>query len=41
MGIVVAPEVELMVVWEVIWEVALEALGVALRVVYKLLVSRR
>ena len=38
MGSVVAPEVELEVVWEVIREVALEALGVVL---YELLVSRR
>ena len=41
MGFVVALEVELMVVWEVIWGVALEALGVVLKIFYKLLVSRR
>ena len=41
MGFIVALEVELMVVWEVIREVALEALGVVLKIVYKLLVSRR
>ena len=39
MGFVVALEVEPMVVEEVIWEVALETLGVALKIVYKLLVS--
>jgi len=37
----VALEVELVVVWEVIREVALEVLGVALGVVYELLISQR
>ena len=41
MGFVVALEVELVVVWEMIWEVALDALGVVLEMVYKLLISRR
>ena len=41
MGFVVALKAEFVVVWEVIREVALEVLGVALGVVYKLLVSRR
>ena len=36
-----ALEVELVVVWEVIREVALEVLGVALGVVYELLISQR
>ena len=41
MGFVVALDVELVVVWDVIRDVVLEALGVALGVVYKLLVSRK
>jgi hypothetical protein len=41
MGFIVALEVELIVGWEVIREVALEALRVALMVVYKLLVLQR
>jgi hypothetical protein len=40
-GFVIALQVELIVVWEVIREVALEALRVVLKIVYKLLISRR